>query len=149
MGAGLGLNKYGKGKGGGRRTPTYAFVDFPEQKTVIIMKGGAFRGDMGSYITTFSVPDESNMAETLRRWKREGVNVSCKLQELLDVDKTPLEQHNEALQKKLWRCAFHLYFPGGFGKPFTETRVTNILGFKYTKTAVKKYAAQNDWMVGE
>lgn len=43
-GKGGGLNRYGKGDGEGRRTPTYAFERFPEHKNDIIIKGGAFVG---------------------------------------------------------------------------------------------------------
>lgn len=110
------------------------------------MKGGAFATLMGSYITTFSVPDESKMASKLRRWKKDGVNISCRLQDMLNDDLEPLEAQVAALQRKLWYAAFRLYYPRpGFSRPLAESIVTEALGFDYTKKKATKKAIEYGW----
>lgn len=86
------------------------------------------------------------MATKLRKWKQDGVNISCKLQELLDDDTEPLEKQIESLQRKLWYVAFRLYYPRrGFSRPFDEGFVTELVGFRYTKKATKERAIRHDW----
>ena len=127
------------------RLPTPSGQVRPE-KIAIIMKGGLFSALMGSYITTFSVPDESKMARKLRRWKKDGVNISCRLQDLLNDDLEPLEAQIEALRRKLWYSAFKMYYPRkGFSRALSESVVTEILGFQYTKKATTKRAIEYGW----
>lgn len=101
---------------------------------------------MSNIITSFSVPADSKAARKLLKWKKDGVNVSCRIQEVLDEDMEPLEAQVDSLKRKLWFIAYQLYYPrGGFGVGENEKKVVRVMGHQYTKKAAAQKAIEHDW----
>ena len=76
---------------------------------------------MGSYVTTFSVKEDSEAERKLKQWRRDGVNVSARMQMILDDDNA-LEAKIEALQRKLYHAAWKLGHNGGQRIMFSQIR---------------------------
>jgi hypothetical protein len=101
---------------------------------------------MGSYVTTFSVQEDSEAEKKLKQWRRDGVNVSARLQMIIEEDDI-LASKIDALQLKLYRIAWELEKDGG--QRITFARIRDLFGEYGNPKAYNALAKKNEWVVVE